>query len=610
MAHWWLLATLVISGVYLGFYLTRMWYPHDEGGLGQSAERVLGGEVPHRDFDEPYTGLLTYVHALAFRIGGVRLPVLRVPLYLATLLWLAAFFRISLRFVGPPAASAITLLALAWSVPNYPASMPSWYNLFFATFGVAALLRWTETRGWRWLFLAGFAGGISFLIKLSGLFYVAGAALYLLFATWLPAVPGASARAAGARRRVVAVAITLGLALFVVLLWRSVAPYYWPRVIIHFVLPGALLALALAIREWGTPADSASERLRRLLGAALPFTLGFALPVAAFGFGFAAAGGLPALLVGVFVAPFRRLQFASMRAPAPYWVLAAFPLAVLLRPRPDSGDRKWAWFAALAAVLLGLVLLLASTNSFPHRIVWQSVRSLVPILTALVAATIARPGLAAAWQAGSHNGVVALAMVTAMASLIQFPFSAPTYFLYVAPLILLTLVALVQGMRRTPRPLATVTGAFYAAFAVFLVTPGAVVGLGARYEAVHNTVRLQLPRAGLRVKPDEAELYSILIPTVQEVANGGPIWAGPDSPEVYFLSGFRNRSRAIFDFLNPANLDPATLLRNLQDEGVRAVVVNQTPSFSPRLPDDLLAELRVRFPRGMRIGRFELRWSR
>jgi hypothetical protein len=573
------------------------------------AERVLGGEVPHRDFDEPYTGLLTYVHALAFRIGGVHLPVLRIPLYLATLLWLAAFFRIALRFVGPAAASAITLLGLAWSVPNYPASMPSWYNLFFATFGLAALLRWTETKSRRWLVLAGLAGGISFLIKLSGLFYVAGASLYLLYATRAPTDAG-NARGPRTRAPLVPAAITALLALFVALLWRSVAPYYWPRVIIHFVLPGALLALALAIREWGMPAEPAGERLGRLLRAALPFTLGVALPVAAFFVAFAAAGGLRELLVGVFVAPFRRLEFANMRAPAPYWALAAAPLAVLLRPRPDSENQKWARFAALAAVPLVLGFFLAWTDSFPHRVVWQSVRSLVPILTTFVATTIVWPAFTASWKPGSHEGVIALAMVTAMASLIQFPFSSPTYFLYVAPLILLTLVALVQAVGRTPRPLAVVTGAFFAAFAVFLVTPGAIVGMGFRYETPHDTVRLELPRAGLRVNPDEAELYSILIPKVQEVARGGPIWAGPDAPEVYFLGGFRNRSHAVFDFLSPANLDPARLLLSIRGGEVRAVVVNLTPSFSPELPNDLLAELRARFPMGMRIGRFELRWER
>ena len=233
----WLVATLLVGGVYLGFYLNRMWYPHDEGALGQTAERVLAGEVPHRDFDEPYTGLLTYVHAAAFATFGIRLPVLRIPLFIMTMLWLVAVFRIALRSTGPPGAAAVALVALAWSVPNYPASMPSWYNLFFATFGAAALLRWEETRLPRWLVLAGIAGGISFLFKLSGLFFIAGGGPSFC-STPRGRTSHDSPFPAPGRRPHAPPPSRWRLHALIFLLWRSIAPFYWFRVVYHFVLPG------------------------------------------------------------------------------------------------------------------------------------------------------------------------------------------------------------------------------------------------------------------------------------------------------------------------------------------------------------------------------------
>lgn len=603
----WLLGMLLVGGLYLGAYLTRMWYPHDEGALGQMAERVLQGEVPHRDFDEPYTGLLTYVHAGAFLIGGIRLSVLRIPLFVATLLWLTAVFAIARRSTGPPAAAGIALLGLLWSVPNYPASMPSWYNLFCATFGVLALIRWDETGARKWLVLAGVAGGVSFLFKLSGLFYVAGALLFLVFATRADA-PGPPAP--GRTGRLGAVAISLVLAVFVLLLWRSIAPFYQARAIVHFVLPGVAIATALAVREWTGPGEAASARLRALLGAGVPFLAGVALPVAVFLGGYLMAGGLAAFINGVFVAPFRRLAFANMRPPAPYWALAAAPLVVLLRPRPDALNPKWRRMALLVAVLLGLVLMLAYTDSFPHRVLWQSIRSLAPILAIIAAATIAWPRLVATWERGARRNFILLASVAALASLIQFPFSSPTYFLYVAPLLLLTVVALIQGIRRTPTPLVAVTAAFYAVFAMLLVTPGAVVGLAFRYERDHETVPLDLPRAGLRVLPDEAALFGALIPRVQARAGGGEIWAGPDAPEIYFLGGFRNRTRAVFDFLGDPGELGAELQREIARPEVRAVVINREPRFSGPLPVSLLELLRRRFPDGETVGHFELRWRR
>lgn len=571
------------------------------------AERVLQGEVPHRDFDDPYTGLLNYLHAGAFLVGGIRLSMLRIPLFIATLFWLGAIFAIARRSTGPRGAAGIALLALVWSVPNYPASIPSWYNLFCATFGVLALLRWSETGAGKWLVLAGVAGGVSFLFKLSGLFYVAGALLFLVFATQSdePAqgVPGRSGRLAS-------IAISLVLALFVLLLWRSIAPYYMPRVILHFVLPGAAIATALAVREWREPGVTNAARLRALLRAGVPFLAGVALPILVFLGGFLLAGGLAALLHGVFVAPFRRLSFANMRPPAAYWVLAAVPLVVLLRPRPDPVSGKWRRVALLVTLLLSLVLMLAYTDSFPHRFVWQSVRSLPPLLAVVAGVSIAFPRLTARWTPGSHRGFILLTSVAVLASLIQFPFSSPVYFLYVAPLLLLSVVALIQAVGRTPALLTTATGTFYGIFAVALVTPGAVIGLGYRYEPAHETRQLDLPRAGLRVRPDDAALYHQLILRIQARAKGEGIWAGPDAPEIYFLAGFRNRTRAVFDFLGDPNEWLAALQRETARPELRIVVINLEPRFSPQLPAPLLEALRQRFPEAETIDRFELRWRR
>lgn len=130
----------------MGKYWDRGWVPHDDGMLAQSADRVLHGQLPHRDFDEVYTGGLDYVHALGFRVFGENLMSLRKVLFIFYGLWVPVLYYCATRFGGPVASGLIVLLGVAWGVPNYPASMPSWYNLFFATFGLAALLRYLETR--------------------------------------------------------------------------------------------------------------------------------------------------------------------------------------------------------------------------------------------------------------------------------------------------------------------------------------------------------------------------------------------------------------------------------------------------------------------------------
>ena len=167
-----------------------------------------------------------------------------------------------------------------------------------------------------------------------------------------------------------------------------------------------------------------------------------------------------------------------------------------------------------------------------------------------------------------------------------------------------------------PPPLSAATLGFYGAFAVLLVTPGAMVGMGFRAESNHPNVKLELPRGGLRIKPDDAVLYGALIPELISRAGSGGIWAGPDAPEVYFLGGFKNRTRALFDFLGNVtterstspNSNVAAFLRSI--EGVTAIVINGNPNFSPPLPAELIDSLRARFPEGHAVERFELRWRR
>src|SRR6266581_6391582 len=156
---------LLLSALYMAWELKRGWVPSDEGTLAECADRVLRGELPHRDYHEGYTGGLRYLNAAAFRLFGTNLASMRYMLFLFFLAWVPAVYYVASRFVFPPIAAAVTLLAVAWGPPMYAAAMPSWYNLFFATFGLAALLRYTEAQSDRWLLIAGFCGGISFLFK-------------------------------------------------------------------------------------------------------------------------------------------------------------------------------------------------------------------------------------------------------------------------------------------------------------------------------------------------------------------------------------------------------------------------------------------------------------
>ena len=106
-----MLGVWVASAILGGTYLYRGWIPGDAGAIGHAAERVLGGELPHRDFIDVYTGGQALLNALGFRLFGVGIPTMRLILFVAFLAWVPTVWYIARRFVGLMLAAATTLLA-------------------------------------------------------------------------------------------------------------------------------------------------------------------------------------------------------------------------------------------------------------------------------------------------------------------------------------------------------------------------------------------------------------------------------------------------------------------------------------------------------------------
>lgn len=590
-------------------WLDRGWVPHDEGALAQSAERVLEGQVPHADFDEIYTGALSYVHAAAFRVFGVRLVSMRYVLFGAWLLWIPAVWGVARRFAPPLPAGLFTALAAALSIPNYAASLPSWYQLFLATAALAAALRYLETRARRWLTLAGVAAGVSILMKVVGVYLVLALVVWLVFVE-----QEERGRTAGAGRAASGV-LTLGLVALAAGLVALVRGFGGVSQYVQFALPGAALAGFLVVREWRRPVGPDARRLASRVAA---LAVGVAIPLVLFLALYADGDSLRALFEGVLVAPRRRFSFASMHPPrigTAVWV--ALP-ALLIVGATRGGLRERRRTVALAAAL-GAVVLAASGEGFVYRAVWYALRWSIPAVTVAGIGVLALRGRdgrdpgpgATADRAGGPTGrsaAFAAVSVVAFTGLVQFPFSAPVYFLYVAPLAALALLAVAGPVERA-RPVLAVTAGFLILFVALRVTPGFIYVMGFAPDENRYTERLDLDRARLRVTEEDRATYEALLGVLRERPLAGPMWAGPDAPEVYFLSGRSNPTRGVFDFLSGSRRSPGPFVEALERRGVRVVVVNRGPSFSPPLGPDVERAIEERWPRGSTAGRFVVRWK-
>jgi len=577
-----LLLLLVASLAYLAPFVCTGWVPHDEGLLGQTAERVLAGERPHADFDDRYPGGLAYLHALAFRIGGARLSTLRWLLFAFSIPFIVALWAIARRALSPWWAAAVAGASVVWSLPNYFASLPSWYNLFFALFGLAALLRWLETRRGRWIVAAGFCGGLSILMKISGLYFVAAAFLVLLHAD----------DARDRRTRLGAAVVIAGSALAALFPLVIVIKRLSIEAIAHFVVPAALVCLVVACDAWRRGAAPPGVLLRRvaLLGA------GVAVPVACFVAPYVAAGRLRMLIDGVFITPQRQLGFAAFDLPPLWTSIAALPLVFALLPARSRT-------AAIVAGLAALAMIPFASEAPLYDAIWWAVRSFLLGLTIVAAYLLIRfPA-----EGRLRAQVVAVLAVASFCTLIQFPYAFGTYFCYVAPLVLLATVFLLRyraslDVGEIEFPFAAAALAFASAFAVVWLNTSRFTTFGERYER-RGEMKLLLPgRANLYVPAVHADGYAQLVQVIDEHARSGVIYAFPDCPEVYFLAAKKNPTRGFFDFLGVPDVDAIT-------RDVDVVVINHLPEFSPPVDDRVAAALRQRFGEGREIGPFEVRWK-
>ncbi len=595
-----LAVVLAVAGIYAGFHIGRGWAPSDDGALSQSALRVMQGQLPHRDFAEIYTGGLSFIHALAFRAFGVNLMSLRICVFLFFLAWLPAVYYIALRFTSAIAAGAITLLAVTWSYPNYPAAMPSWYNLFFATFGAAALLRYLEARTRRWLFVAGVCGGVSILIKVIGLYYVAGVLLFLAFLE-----QGESASKSGERGSSKGSwpyrAFSVGaLLLFLATLVDVLRARLGMAELYQFVLPSAVVVGLILLGERSVRAGTA-QRFKTLLRAVIPFLCGLISPAIVFLVPYARSGAVSQFFSGVTSSAITRSIELGLLRPVPV-EKSIFALALAALVAAAMYVREFQGKVVSAAVGLGLTVMLVKAATSDEIVlgVWYSAATLTPLVVLLGAAVVLAAGKRSGPTKLQQQRIMVLISLAALCTLVQYPWAASIYLSYSLPLTLLAAVAIVANAKKQPGTyvLAAVTG-FYLLFGAAMLVPDYV------YELTHKVGRmdeLHLERAGgLRI--NYAANFADLIHFLQRHSPNGLMYAGNDCPELYFLSGLKNVTR------DDGGAPAQEVLKALQSDDLKVVVINEAPLFpAARMNPEVRAEVMQKFPHSIQTGFFHVFW--
>jgi hypothetical protein len=598
-------AVLAIAAVCVGAHIGSGWVPADDGILSQSALRVMQGQLPHRDFAEIYTGGLSVIHALAFRVFGINLLSLRICAFLFFLAWIPAVYYVALRFTSALTAGLVTLVAVAWSFPNYPAAMPSWYNLFFATFGAAALLRYLEVRRARWLFVAGLCGGVSILIKVIGAYYIAGVLLFFAFLEQGDEQNDEQTDHESAETGKSAISYRVFSTSALLLFLATVVYVFHTRLglgeLYHFVLPVAVLVALILLGERNAREAAAGERFSGLLKLVIPFVCGVLSPVIAFLVPYARSGAVAQFLSGVTSSAIARSAGLGVLRPVSIKeAIFALALAGLVAAAMYLREFQGKLIGGAVGLALMVMLVKSTTSSGIVAGIWYSVATLTPLVVLLGAAVVMAAGKSGCRPKLQRQQVMVLISLAAMCGLVQYPFTAPIYLCYALPLTLLAAVAIVATAKQQPGTyvLAAVAG-FYLLFGVAMLVPDYI------YELTHKVGRmdeLHLARAGgLRI--EYAANFEDLIHFLQQHSPNGLMYAGNDCPELYFLSGLKNVTR------DDGGAPAGEVLKALQSVDLKLVVINESPFFpSARMSPEVRAEVVRKFPESQLVGIFHVFW--
>lgn len=565
---------VLLPGAFMLGRLDYSWLPHDDGTLALAAQEVMRGKWPHLDFDTPYSGGLALLNSVFFNVGGRDFVTMRYGLFLVAVASIAVAAWTLARnvpwFVVAPAIG----VTLAWSIGVYPTPMPSWYQVFLALAAGAALLAYLRSGSATALATAGGLVGLGVITKVTGLFTL-GALLVVL---------GGTMR--GVKGRWVLIWGPVGAGVLLV-----AGAISWQRVLV-LVVPLVLVGYAASRRLEFKDGPWCGWRHVTLL------SLAALAPVALFLTASALRGGLGAVLEGWFVTPRLRLYYAATTPQLGITGFAAWvaPVLVLVLCRFRRFGKMAGW--ALCLVALGMAF-----ESWAYAsLLWY----LGVTLTSLGV------GVVMTGRRSIQPFQLVWPTILAFTALLTFPASDLHYALYLVPPATFALLSISE------RPTLESTNAYgHFGPVIFTIAAMALLGIGAFQGAVYRgllildpplaTATLELDRAGFEVEEADAK-YNDLIPRVMDVAAGFPIYAGPDLPQVYALSGLEPAAPVFFDFLT-TRFAYQDLPGLLDATGAKAVVIDRSPSFSDQIPSATLDTLHRMFPKSEVFGDLELRWK-
>lgn len=148
------------------FFSTRGMVTHDEGYILNSAQKILEGQLPYRDFHFVYTPLSIFATAFSFLIFSPSILASRILMIIINLLTSLLIYKtVMLATKNKLYATLAVLIFAAWGPSHINFSWPVMYAIFTLFLCIYLLLKFNGTRNNLYLFGAGMSVFLVFLAK-------------------------------------------------------------------------------------------------------------------------------------------------------------------------------------------------------------------------------------------------------------------------------------------------------------------------------------------------------------------------------------------------------------------------------------------------------------
>jgi len=574
---------IAVSGFVLSVF-NKGWLPHDDGYLAWAARETLRGGLPHLDFHEVYTGGLSFLNAGAFSVLGESLLSLRIA-YLAFFAVFGVVLYLVVRRFLDSTFSAFVVGSLILLGPGLTATpMPTLYNLFFGTFSLYFAIRFVEDGRRVWLLPAGLVSGLSVLFKITGFYMLLAIALGLI-------AYHASRRANG-----------LGAVSRVLIVLAGVVPTLMivPELTLSRLvgLLGPIYVILWFI--WSMKGSTTDVEPERETFASLGvFALSAALPIVAYIAGYVARGAFGNLIEGVVGTA--STVIADLGFDLVHLQTLAVPLGfagvcvLLVRISKNQGVR------VVGAIACTAILLWYSVAPRNALLAIHGATRWITLLAFLLFVIVSRRPRSSA----DHRIETSLLMVAAAAAcfqLVQFPSSNLWQVAYCVPLSGVLLFALLHRFGLKPLVVGVVMVSSFAVVFAFARFQGQIFSSPAEVGETVTFIPLSGDFAEI-VIPDFNEAHNDIIAAVSQRSQSELLMAGPDAPEIYFLTGHRGSHPGVFPGLDGL-VDPQySMAAEFDETRPDMVVVIQDPPVSE--PDErLLSRVRAECAHGKELGPF------